>query len=122
MVKTNATSWNCSDVCDITNITDTCKECIKTKFTDELDKTSSNYNNILKYVPAAINVDYVKSNNFGYGIYVRNSIETFNDSIRIDSHEKSYPPIMSIYGNGVVVNSSNINSTDITRKNAIISK
>ena len=122
MIKTNATLWNCSDVCDdIMNITDTCKECIKTKFTDELDKTNSNYNNILKYIPAAINVNDVKAENFGYGIYVRNSIETFNDSIRIDNREKSYPPIMSIYGNGIVINSSNVNSTDITRKNAIIS-
>lgn len=57
-----------------------------------------------------------------YGIYVQNSIETTNDSIRIDNHKTTTPPINSTYGNGVVVNSTTTNTTDSTRKNAIISK
>ena len=57
----------------------------------------------------------------GYGIYVQNSINTTNDSIRVDNYKTTTPPITSLYGNGIVINSSNVNSTDITRKNAIIS-
>lgn len=67
------------------------------------------YTNTLKYVPAAINVNNIVSEGMAYGIYVQNSIETTNDSIRVDNHKTTTPPIISTHGNGVVVNSSNIN-------------
>ena len=64
----------------------------------------------------------ISSEGMGYGIYVQNSISTTNDGIRVDNYKTTTPPIISTYGNGIVVNSTTTNLTDITRKNAIISK
>lgn len=63
----------------------------------------------MRYIPAAINVNNIVSEGMGYGIYVQNSIETTNDSIRIDNRKTTTPPITSTHGNGIVVNSSNVN-------------
>ena len=87
VVKTTATSWDCSNECDITNITDECKDCIKTTFVDNI--TNTNYTNALKYIPAAINVNNITSEGMGYGIYVQNSISTTNDDIRVEGKGKA---------------------------------